>query len=120
MDTKEMAVSAEHQEVCHAPMDTSSELGIKPEHDIEDEQWRATEKRLVRKLDMTLLPMVWLLYMFNYLDRNNLAQANLSTFSKDLHLKGNQFNVAISILNVGYMLMQLPRYVSDLLSGNFS
>jgi hypothetical protein len=35
--------------------------------------WTATEKSLVRKLDMTLLPVVWVLYMFNYLDRNNIA-----------------------------------------------
>lgn len=38
-----------------------------------DEAWRAREKRLVRKLDMTLMPMVWVLYLFNYLDRNNIA-----------------------------------------------
>lgn len=46
--------------------------------------------------------------MFNYLDRNNIAQARLNTFEEDLGLVGNQFNVAVSILNVGYMLMQLP------------
>jgi hypothetical protein len=34
---------------------------------------KAAERRIVRKLDMTLLPMVWVLYMFNYLDRNNIA-----------------------------------------------
>lgn len=38
-----------------------------------DEQWLATEKRLVRKLDFTLVPMLWVLYLFNYLDRNNIA-----------------------------------------------
>lgn len=32
------------------------------------------EKRLVRKLDLTLMPMVWVLYLFNYLDRNNIAR----------------------------------------------
>ncbi|KAM5347533.1 hypothetical protein ACJ41O_007357 [Fusarium nematophilum] len=73
-----------------------------------DEEYDAAEKSLVRKLDLTLVPMVWLLYFFNYLDRNNIAQARLSTFEEDLGLKGNQFNVAVSILNVGYMLMQLP------------
>lgn len=36
-------------------------------------EWQAAEKRLVRKLDMTLMPAIWTLYMFNYLDRNNLA-----------------------------------------------
>ncbi|KAK1455706.1 hypothetical protein CMEL01_04466 [Colletotrichum melonis] len=73
-----------------------------------EEEFIAHEKSLVRKLDYTLVPMVWLLYLFNYLDRNNIAQARLSSFEKDLNLTGNQFNVAVSILNIGYMLMQLP------------
>lgn len=72
-------------------------------------EYKATEKRLVRKLDLTLIPMLWVLYLFNYLDRNNIAQARLNTFEEDLGLVGNQFNVAVSILNVSYMLMQLPR-----------
>lgn len=38
-----------------------------------DPDWAGKEAILVRKLDMTLLPMVWVLYMFNYLDRNNIA-----------------------------------------------
>lgn len=38
-----------------------------------DEDTRAMEKRLVRKLDMTLMPVVWILYFFNYMDRNNIA-----------------------------------------------
>ncbi|KAH8894628.1 MFS general substrate transporter [Thozetella sp. PMI_491] len=68
----------------------------------------ARERKLVRKLDATLMPMVWLLYLVNYLDRNNIAQAKLDTFEKDLGLIGDNFNIAVSILNVGYMLMQLP------------
>lgn len=38
-----------------------------------DPNWAGKEAVLVRKLDTTLLPMVWVLYMFNYLDRNNIA-----------------------------------------------
>jgi hypothetical protein len=38
-----------------------------------DDEWKAKEKKLVRRLDMTLMPMVWILYLFNYLDRNNIA-----------------------------------------------
>lgn len=73
-----------------------------------EEEWRAAEKSLVRKLDMLLMPTLWILYLFNYLDRTNISQAKLSTFEKDLGLVGNQYNVAVSILNIGYMLMQLP------------
>ena len=74
------------------------------ENDLEtlgSEERRLQEKRLVRKLDLTLLPVVWVLYMINYLDRNAIAQARLNTFEEDLGLVGNQFNVAVSILNVG-------------------
>lgn len=81
------------------------------------DEYKAIEKRLVRKLDLTLVPMLWILYLFNYLDRNNIAQARLNTFEKDLGLKGDQFNTAVSILNIGYMLMQLPRYAKTVING---
>ncbi|ETI22512.1 hypothetical protein G647_06587 [Cladophialophora carrionii CBS 160.54] len=71
-------------------------------------QWRAQERKVVKKLDMTLMPTVWVLYLFNYLDRNNIAQARLNSFEEDLGLVGKNFNTAVSILNVGYMLAQLP------------
>ncbi|KAL4876361.1 major facilitator superfamily domain-containing protein [Aspergillus karnatakaensis] len=57
---------------------------------------------------MTLMPIIFVLYLFNYLDRNNIAQAELDSFSEDLNLTGNDYSVAVSILNVGYVLMQLP------------
>lgn len=46
------------------------------------------------------------MYFLNYLDRNALPQARLNTLEKDLNLKGVQYNTAISILFVGYLLMQ--------------
>ncbi|RKK71286.1 hypothetical protein BFJ69_g11134 [Fusarium oxysporum] len=82
-----------------------SEMGVA---DHETPEWKQSEKKLVRKLDMTLMPMVWILYMFNYIDRNNIAQARLDDFEADLGLVNNEFNIAVSILNVGYMLAQLP------------
>ncbi|KAJ4015556.1 hypothetical protein NW752_007014 [Fusarium irregulare] len=92
-----------HEE--HHLKNTQSENGVV---DHEAPEWKRSEKRLVRKLDLTLMPVVWILYMFNYLDRNNIAQARLDDFEADLGLVNNQFNVAVSILNVGYMLAQLP------------
>lgn len=44
-----------------------------PSPPVQDEAWLAAEKSLVRKLDFTLVPMIWVLYLFNYLDRNNIA-----------------------------------------------
>ncbi|KAI1187785.1 allantoate permease [Nemania serpens] len=74
-----------------------------------DENWhRAMKKKLMRKVDLHLLPLLILMYLLNFLDRNNLSQARLGTLEKDLGMKGTDFNLATSILFVGYILMQLP------------
>ncbi|KXJ96662.1 allantoate permease [Microdochium bolleyi] len=65
-------------------------------------------KRLLSKVDLHLLPMLVLMYLLNFLDRSNLAQARLGTLEKDLGMQGTDFNTATSILFVGYLLMQLP------------
>jgi MFS family permease len=72
------------------------------------EDWRATEKALVRRLDLTLLPTLWILYLNNYLDRTNIAQARLNGMDRDIGLTGDDYNLAVSILTIGYMLAQLP------------
>ena len=66
--------SIEHQE--HANMDKKPGYGIKTDEEsvqVIDEVWLGREKSLVRKLDKTLMPVIWVLYLFNYLDRNNIA-----------------------------------------------
>ncbi|KLP12325.1 allantoate permease [Fusarium fujikuroi] len=85
---------------------TDNEVGISSE--VDDPSYDSVQKSLVRKLDMTLMPMVFILYLFNYLDRNNIAQAKLDSLEKDLGLSGNDYSSALAILNVGYMLMQIP------------
>lgn len=35
--------------------------------------WRNLEKKLVMRLDMTLMPCLCVLYLFNYLDRASIA-----------------------------------------------
>ena len=51
------------------------------------------ESRLKRKIDLRLLPMIILMYIMNYLDRNNIAAARLAGLENELHLTGVQFNV---------------------------
>lgn len=65
-------------------------------------------KKLLFKIDTHLLPFLILMYLLNYLDRSNLAQARQGSLLKDLNMKGDDYNLAVSILFVGYLLMQLP------------
>ncbi|KAK6000878.1 hypothetical protein QM012_002961 [Aureobasidium pullulans] len=68
----------------------------------------ADEKVLLRKIDLRMMPMMMLIYVLNYLDRNNIAVARLGSFEKDLGLHGTQYNTIISIFFVGYILTQVP------------
>ncbi|KAI0082459.1 MFS general substrate transporter [Panus rudis PR-1116 ss-1] len=65
------------------------------------------EKRLLLKLDLRMSILV-LIYILNYIDRNNAGAARLRGFEADLHLQGQEFATLLSILYVGYILMQIP------------
>lgn len=64
--------------------------------------------KLLRKIDLHLLPFLVIMYLLNFLDRSNLTQARQGTLEGDLGMKGTDFNLATSIFFVGYLLMQLP------------
>ncbi len=59
------------------------------------EERDALNFRLRRKIDLRLLPMMLIMYILNYLDRNNIASARLAGLEKDLDLHGSQFQVCL-------------------------
>ena len=74
--------------------------------DLSADERARLERALVRKIDLRLLPMIILMYILNYLDRNNIASARLAGLETDLGLVGTQYQTCVSILFVGYLLMQ--------------
>ncbi|KAK5045434.1 hypothetical protein LTR84_009298 [Exophiala bonariae] len=66
------------------------------------------QKKLVRKIDFAILPSIGILYILNYIDRQNLAAAKLQGITDDLNMTTQQFATAISILFVGYLPFQIP------------
>ncbi|KAF2216262.1 hypothetical protein CERZMDRAFT_33691 [Cercospora zeae-maydis SCOH1-5] len=69
------------------------------------------EIKLRRKIDARLLPPIIIMYILNYLDRNNIATARLAGtpgLEEDLDLTDSQYETCVSILFVGYILMQVP------------
>ncbi|OAL43487.1 MFS general substrate transporter [Pyrenochaeta sp. DS3sAY3a] len=71
------------------------------------ERRQQVEKSLKRKLDMRCSLFV-LIYIMNYLDRNNIAAARLGGLQEDLGIDNTQYATCLSILYVGYILMQVP------------
>ncbi|KAM0085596.1 hypothetical protein ACKRZS_002102 [Fusarium odoratissimum] len=55
------------------------------------------ENALVRRIDKRMMPLMMLLYILNYLDRNNIATARLGNFEEDIGLVAEQYNTVISI-----------------------
>ncbi|KIX02406.1 uncharacterized protein Z518_08347 [Rhinocladiella mackenziei CBS 650.93] len=72
------------------------------------EEERAIEKKLVRKIDLMIMPLIVLVYLMNYIDRNNYAAARLQGLEEDLGLHGDQYQLGLSILFVSYILAQVP------------
>lgn len=68
----------------------------------------AAEKRLVRKLDMWLAPMMVLFFLVSYLDRSNIGNAAIAGMNEDLHLDGNKLNVAVTVFYVTYIAFEIP------------
>lgn len=59
-----------HAESVAQGHDSSKDPNTQP---VQDEQWHRTSRSIVRKLDLTLMPIIWILYLFNYLDRNSIS-----------------------------------------------
>lgn len=66
------------------------------------------EKALVRKMDFHLVPLIMLLYTFSFLDRVNIGNARLYSMEKDLGLVGNQYQTAVSLVFVTYVMCETP------------
>lgn len=61
-------------------------------------------RRLNRKVDIRLIPMLALLYLISNLDRANIGNAKIEGMEADLGLTGVQYNTALAIFFVSYMV----------------
>ncbi|KAI8303130.1 putative transporter [Colletotrichum sp. SAR11_240] len=66
------------------------------------------EIALVKKLDLYLMPILWVMYFLNFLDRNAIVNGKLNNLDKDLNMVGSQYNTCVSIFFVGYITGQIP------------
>ncbi|KAI9293703.1 MFS nicotinic acid transporter-like protein Tna1 [Neoconidiobolus thromboides FSU 785] len=65
-------------------------------------------KKLVRKVDLRLIPFLTILYIFSFLDRVNIGHARLYQLEKDLNLGPNEFSWTLSIFFIGYVVFEVP------------
>ncbi|KAH8669162.1 major facilitator superfamily domain-containing protein [Xylariales sp. PMI_506] len=73
------------------------------------EQMSAEEqKRLVRKIDYHLMPILIISYGLQYLDKTSLSYSAIAGIQTDLKLVGQQYSWTSSIFYVGYLVASYP------------
>lgn len=66
------------------------------------------EKKLVRKIDLLLMPILWIMYILNYVDRTNIGNAKIAGMADDLDLDDQRYAWVLSIFFFGYLLCEVP------------
>ncbi|KAK5072418.1 hypothetical protein LTR64_005112 [Lithohypha guttulata] len=98
VDVAQSEYMVESDKESHEPLDYSGA----------HEKTDPAEIKLVKRLDLFIMPTLWAMYWLNYLDRNAIALARLDNLQKDLKLTSAQYQTCVSILFVGYILGQVP------------
>ncbi|SPN97700.1 uncharacterized protein DNG_01213 [Cephalotrichum gorgonifer] len=83
------------------------------EHDIAagsmaEELSAAEDKRLLRRIDMCLLPIMAISYMFQFLDKSALGFTAIMGLRQDLKLSGGDFSWASGVYYIGYLVASYP------------
>jgi ACS family tartrate transporter-like MFS transporter len=67
----------------------------------------STGSKTIRKMQLRILPYLFLLYVVSYLDRINIGFAAL-TMNKELAITSQQFGFLVGIFFFGYFLFEIP------------
>ncbi|CAK7200689.1 hypothetical protein SEUCBS139899_003387 [Sporothrix eucalyptigena] len=71
----------------------------------------AETKRVLRKVDYRLVPMLVLLYLICFVDKGNIGNAKVAGMNTDLKLTDSQYNLALMIFFIPYCLFEIPSNV---------
>jgi sugar phosphate permease len=66
------------------------------------------DRKLLRKLDLHLIPTMTLLYLLSYLDRINIGQAKIDGLTDSLHLTSAQYDACLSVFFATYVAFEIP------------
>ncbi|KAB8225201.1 major facilitator superfamily domain-containing protein [Aspergillus novoparasiticus] len=73
-----------------------------PTYDVE------MENRILRKMDLRIIPMLAVLYLLAFLDRGNVGNAKIEGLLEDLNMTGPQYNWCLTVFFFTYAAFELP------------
>ena len=65
-------------------------------------------RKLIRRCDLYLIPPLFLVWFFPFIDRINIGNAHIQGLEKDLHMKGNKINVTLVFIFIPLILFVAP------------
>ncbi|KAI0137036.1 major facilitator superfamily domain-containing protein [Xylariales sp. AK1849] len=65
-------------------------------------------KKVTRKVDIALLPLLGIMYLLAFLDRTNVATAKLNGFEADLGMPSNGYNTALWVFYLPFVVLEVP------------
>ncbi|KAJ7117834.1 MFS general substrate transporter [Mycena epipterygia] len=69
------------------------------------------ERKLIRKLDMALIPWLSFLYLLSFLDRTSIGNAKLYGLEPDLHITDDQYLISLTVFFFSYAIFEVPSNV---------
>ncbi|KIJ14065.1 hypothetical protein PAXINDRAFT_13182 [Paxillus involutus ATCC 200175] len=67
------------------------------DHSVAPAITEAEEIKLWRRIDLRLMPMISLMYLFSFMDRGNIGNAKLDGLMTQLNLTGDKYNIALTM-----------------------
>ncbi|KAL4968172.1 pantothenate transporter [Aspergillus stella-maris] len=94
-------------------METTEKTIAPTEQDLDDGEMQpqiqidpAVEKRIVRKIDRVVLPLMCTVYFFQYLDKQAVGYAAVFGLREDLHLTSGEYSWVVSIFYLGQLVSE--------------
>ncbi|CAI4211292.1 unnamed protein product [Parascedosporium putredinis] len=66
------------------------------------------QKKILRKMDIRLIPMLALLYLLSFLDRGNIGNAKIEGLQEDLNMTPDQYNWCLTVFFFTYAAFEVP------------
>ncbi|KAK4160701.1 MFS general substrate transporter [Cladorrhinum sp. PSN259] len=66
------------------------------------------KKKILRKMDLRLIPTLAVLYLLSFLDRGNIGNAKIEGLQEDLSLTGDQYNMCLTVFFFTYAAFEVP------------
>jgi len=70
------------------------------------------EKKLLLKCDLRVLPPLFVLFLLAFLDRTNIGNARIQGLTKDLDMHGTDYNIALFVFFIPYILFEVQNVLS--------